>query len=258
MLKAIVKQIVGESDWAILSWCRSRFGFFRALLTYWSLQVNKGVYAVPDISTGNSIFLRRGSKDQDVFEKIFIAKEYDIDLGCPLFIVDAGAYTGLSSIFFACKYPNATVVALEPEPSNFSMLLLNTKHYGNIKPIKAGLWSRNAFLRIQDTFASTWAFRVMEDPTGQGIEAIGIPDVMSRFSVTQIDILKMDIEGSEIEVLAQCSSWINSVRTMIIELHDCLRPGCANALEKALGGVSHKKSFSGENVIITNLGSIEA
>jgi hypothetical protein len=58
--------------------------------------VNKGVYVVPNKLTGDSMFLRRESNDQHVFDKIFIAKEYDIDLGHPLFIVDAGAYIGLS------------------------------------------------------------------------------------------------------------------------------------------------------------------
>jgi FkbM family methyltransferase len=253
MLKAIVGKIVGKNDWAILSWCRSRFGFFNALLSYWSLVVNRKVYVVPNMLTGGSIYLRRESKDQAVFDKIFVAKEYDNDLGRPQFIVDAGAYTGLSSLFFASKYPDATVVALEPEASNFNMLLLNTKTCRNIRPMKAGLWSHRAFLRIQDSRASTWAFRVAEDPTGHGVEAVAIPDIMSDFGVGQIDVLKMDIEGSEFEVLGQCSSWIGFVRALIIELHDSFQPGCSEALEKALDGFTYVKSISGENLIITNL-----
>ena len=253
MMKAIARKIVTENDWSILSWCRSRFGFFSALLTYMSLRVNKGIYRVPNTSIGGSVFLRRESSDQDVFDEIFIAKEYEIDLGRPLFIVDAGAYIGLSSVFFASKYPKATVVAIEPESSNFNMLLLNTKNYTNIKPINAGLWSRKAFLRIQDTSATTWGFRVMEDPSGQGIQAIGITDVMSEFGATQIDVLKIDIEGSEIELLNHCSAWIDSVRILIIELHDWFQPGCSEALEKAISGYNYNKSISGEKVVITNL-----
>lgn len=253
MLKTIARRVVGKDHWEFISWYRSRFGFLRAIGAYVDLLRNNTVGRAPNEMTGRAVFLRPGTTDQDVFDQIFISRDYALDLGDPLFIVDAGAHIGLSSVFFASKYPSATVVAIEPEPSNFKMLLMNTRDYPNIRPIQAGLWSRKTHLRIQDSSVETWSFRVSECPSGDGIPAIGIEDIIADFKVGQIDVLKIDIEGSEVEVLSHNNSWIDNVRVLIVELHDRFQPGCSEALEKALSGHRYSKSMSGENVVITDM-----
>jgi FkbM family methyltransferase len=256
MLKATVKKTISEDYWLFLSWYRDRFGILPAVLSYIDLLRSKGIGVAPNPLTSGSVLLRPGTADQSVYDEIFLSKEYDINLGNPLFIVDAGAHIGLSSVFFASKYPKATVIAIEPEPSNFDILLRNAKHHTNIKPIQAGLWSRKAHLRIQDNKVATWSFRVSEDSSGNGIPAIGIRDVMSDFNMEEIDLLKIDIEGSELEVLNHSQPWIHAVKTLIIELHERYKPGCTEALAKALSGYAYDKSRSGDSVIITNLRKI--
>ncbi len=249
----IVRNTIGEDHWSFLSWYRDRFGLLPAVLGYMNLLRYKGLGIAPNPLTGGSVFLRPGTSDQSVYDEIFLSKEYDIDLGSPDFIVDAGAHIGLASVFFAGKYPKATVIALEPEPSNFDILLKNAKSYANIFPMQAGLWSRKAYLRIDNPKAATWSFRVSEDLSGNGIPAVGILDLKSEFNIAQIDILKVDIEGSELEVLKDSNSWFDSVKTLIIELHDRFQPGCSDALAKALSGYSYEKLKSGESIVITNL-----
>lgn len=151
MLSAITKKIIRKDHWEFLSWYRSRFGLIPAVRAYVDLLCNKGIGRAPNRLTGKHVFLRPGTADQEIYHGVFISREYDIDLGAPLFIVDAGAHIGLSSVFFASKYPNATVIAIEPEPSNFEILLTNVSNYTNIQPVQAGLWSRKAHLRIQDS-----------------------------------------------------------------------------------------------------------
>ena len=65
--------------------------------------------------------------------------------------------------------------------------------------------------------------------------------------------MKIDIEGSELEVLNHHHSWIDDVNTIIIELHDRSQPGCSEALDKALSSHSYDKSKSGESIIISNI-----
>lgn len=139
-------------------------------------------------------------------------------------------------------------MAIEPEPSNFELLVKNTRSHANVKPICAGLWSRRVHLRIENAGAATWSFRVVEDSTGQGIPALGIPEILADFNMPVIDVLKIDIEGSEIEVLGSSEGWIDNVGTMVLELHDRFRPGRTEALEAALSGYEYRRSTSGESV----------
>ncbi|MFX9016072.1 FkbM family methyltransferase, partial [Acinetobacter baumannii] len=80
--------------------------------------------------------------------------------------------------------------------------------------IKAGLWSRKANLRIQNPGVETWSFRVEEDPVGQGIPALGVEDIMREFGVSRIDVLKMDIEGSEVQVFHHSKGWLGAVGSL--------------------------------------------
>lgn len=253
MLKSIAKRIVREEHWSFLSWYRDRFGLFSSLLAYANLLRKRGIGCAPNYLNGSFVSLRPGTGDQTVYDEIFIAREYDLDLGNPLSIIDAGAHIGLSSVYFAGNYPGATVIAVEPEISNFNMLLRNAKGYPNIKPVRAGLWSRKAHLRVQNPKANTWSFRVTAETSTNGIPAHGIRDIMANFNITQIDVLKMDIEGSELEVLTHSHSWIDSVKTLIIELHDRFQPGCQEALATAVRNHTYMKRMSGENIIITDL-----
>ena len=252
MLKTIAKRIVRKDHWDFVSWHHHKFGFFQTIRAYIGLR-RKGIGEAPNPLTGGVVFLRPGTTDQDVYDEIFISKEYDIDLGDPRFIVDAGAHIGLSSVFFACKYPKATIIALEPEPLNFDLLIKNTNHHPNIRPLQAGLWSRKTHLRIENSDVPTWSFRVVESLSGEGIPAVGVRDLMTDFKANQIDVLKVDIEGSEFEVLNHSGSWIDNVTTLIIELHDRFRPGCSEALANAIRGHSYQKSISGESLVIANL-----
>jgi FkbM family methyltransferase len=253
MLKSIAKKWIPENHWLYISWYKENFGLFPALHSYFGLLRNQGIGTAPNPFTGGVVFLRPGTTDQDVYDQIFLIREYDLELGDPRFIVDAGAHIGMSAVFFASKYPDATVVAIEPEPSNFEILSRNACEYGNIKTIQAGLWSRKTHLRILDSRVDTWSFRVLEDDSGQGIPAVGIQEILSDFDAGNMDVLKIDIEGSEVEVLNNAQSWIDSVGVLFIELHDRFRPGCTKALYNALEGHDFEESLSGESVVLKNI-----
>lgn len=257
MLKAVLKAAIKEDYWSFMNWYRDRFGLLPALFSYIILS-KTGIGRAPNPLTGGYVYLRPGTTDQDVYDEIFLSKEYDIDLGNPLFIIDAGSHIGLSSVFFASKYPQATIIALEPEPSNFKVLLKNIENHQNIRAIRAGLWSRKTNLRIQDSSAETWSFKVIEDSSGNGIPAVTIQDIMADFDFKRIDFLKMDIEGSEVEVLNHSQAWVDDVSAMVIELHDRFKPGCSEALQKAFDNHSYDKSQAGEVVVMTNIKKIAA
>lgn len=251
--KTIIKRVVRKEHWCFMSWYRHHFGLLPTIWAYHYLLFHKGLSRAPNKFNGCPIFLRPGTADQEVYHQIFSKEDYRLNLGNPLNIVDAGAHIGISAVFFAYRYPEAKIIAIEPELSNFNLLLKNVRGYHNVKPVHAGLWNKNSFLTIEDTNVESWAFRVSEDLIEKKIPAISIRDILAVFDLANIDVLKMDIEGSEIEVLNSSDEWIDHVGTLIIELHDRFRPGCSEALRRALSGHSYEKYRSGENVVITRL-----
>ena len=66
------------------------------------------------------------------------------------------------------------------------------------------------------------------------VPAVTITELMRTFHVAKIDLLKVDIEGSEVEVFSNPDPWIRSVEVICLEPHDRFRPGCSRTFFKAV------------------------
>jgi FkbM family methyltransferase len=196
------------------------------------------------------IHLRLGSSDVDTFVEVLVDHEYDFRLRRPpRFVIDAGANIGLTSIWFAARYPDATIVALEPDEANFELLALNSAPYANVHPVRAALWKEVTEVSLVDPGLGPWAFQVTDDASARAgtqlTPATTVPALMDRFGFDQVDLLKLDIEGSEKEVLESSAPWIDRVDAVVVELHDRFKPGCTEAFELALHGHPVRESRHG-------------
>lgn len=191
---------------------------------------------VTSTSLTKPISLRMRTSDEMVFFEI-IRGEYDFDLGfCPKVIIDAGANIGMTSIYFANKYPTATVVAIEPEASNFNILRKNTGLYPKIIPVQAALWNHDGQIAVGDRSSQgNWAFVAGENTKGPRVRAVTLKTLIDELKLPSIDLAKIDIEGAEMELFEDIS-WISGVRCIMIELHEDLRPGCTALVTKSLDG----------------------
>jgi FkbM family methyltransferase len=201
------------------------------------------------------IVIRPRTTDRFVFEQIFLDRDYEVPFEpSPQFIVDAGANVGLASIYFANKYADATIIALEPELDNFAILVRNTRDYPRIVPMRAALWSRCETLSL-DNQRESWSCRVSAFNKSGGGTADGITmaELLRHYGRSSIDILKMDIEGAEREIFSsECRSWLSRTRLLIIELHDHINPGCSQALDAAISDLRFSRTEQGENTILMN------
>lgn len=182
------------------------------------------------------VYLRLRTSDFCAYKDVLVCKEKQYDPGLPDFspriIVDAGAHIGMASICFARTYPQATIIAIEPEPSNFKALLRNTSPYGSIIPIEAALWKEDGEVSLGTSDAHPkGAFQVVDNGQAR-IRAMTVRTLMREAGISSIDLLKLDIEGAEKEVFEACD-WIETVRVIAIELHDRVKPGCRAAVQRA-------------------------
>jgi FkbM family methyltransferase len=190
----------------------------------------------------NPVHIRLRTTDPSTYAEILLRGEYAFDLPfSPKTIVDAGANIGMASIYFTHRYPEANVIAVEAEASNFAVLARNVRPYPAIVPIHAALWGRDGDISVSEPDPATgargkWAF-VTHEGAGVKVRAITMRTLMEEMQVPSVDLLKIDIEGAEKEVFEACD-WIGDVGCLMIELHDRFKPGCCEAVNAVAQGFS--------------------
>lgn len=189
----------------------------------------KKLIAIRVAGLEHKIFLRNEPDDLALFTQIFIREEYNADILFPVNnILDCGANIGLASLYFKRKYRNSVIICIEPEVSNFQILELNTKEYKNIFRLNSAIWNNNSLLNVVNYNRGSAGLMVKQfNPVELGaINGVTIKDLVSKFNLDQIDILKMDIEGSEKQVLLESNfNWKDKVKNIFVELHEDLNPG---------------------------------
>ena len=205
------------------------------------------------------VSLRLGSSDISVFNGIFRWLEYGWDLEqSPRTVVDGGAYIGLSAIYFTMRYPGVRVIAVEASESNFNLLVRNTSAFPNIEPVHAALWPQPGSLELTDPGTGLWGLQVRDAGTQDSVRqshdldsvrAITIPDILRDYRLDKIDLLKVDIEGSEKELFGAPAPWLDQVDAICIELHDWFKAGCSRAFFSAVEDFS-VEAWRGENVLV--------
>jgi FkbM family methyltransferase len=228
-----------------LSWHRHHFGLAPTVAAYGRMLAHRGRFVSLQTPAG-SVWLRPGTTDCAVFDEVFRAQVYALDHQAPRVIVDAGAHIGLTSVYWTHRFPSARIFAIEPHALNFELLCANARTRPRIQPIHGALWRGRDHLRIANPNGRTWSYRVT---AGGTIPAFGVADVMADYDLPFVDVLKMDIEGAEIEVLDTAAEWIDRVGTLVIELHERNRRGCEAALARALDGRGFSTTPSGGNLI---------
>ncbi len=210
--------------------------------------------------TKHPLLIRLGrSSDLDCFRQIFLEDEYAClrDIPSPQLIMDLGAYVGYSSAYFLSCFPSAKVVALEPAPDNYEVCSENLEPYGDrVRLVQGAVWPRRCTLRLsRGTFGDgrEWATQVREFQNDHGTIADGwdIPSLLSPVGSTWIDLLKVDVERSELEVFGNGAEvWLPHVRNICIELHGS---DCEQVFFRALQSFEFELQRSGELTICRNL-----
>jgi FkbM family methyltransferase len=164
-------------------------------------------------------------------------REYDVPLdGKVTTIIDCGANIGLASLYFLSKFKGCHIIAIEPEINNFQILQKNVTNYENVTCINKGIWNVSTHLEIINPGNGNHAFIVKECsfPSENAIPAISIENIIKEFQLSVIDILKIDIEGSEEQVFLNRPEWLAKVRMIFCEIHENLKPGLTDKIKSLL------------------------
>jgi FkbM family methyltransferase len=159
----------------------------------------------------------------------------------PKVIYDLGANVGVSSLFFASLYPQATIYGFEPLPENFEVCLLNYRGIRNssqVFPWAVGSKSGLATFDCKNDSRGGRLKSTHQDPNLQTIaqiqvKIVSIVDLIGKEGLPPPDLLKIDVEGAEYDVLVGLADYADSVGSIYLETHgDSLRRDCILWLER--------------------------
>lgn len=172
------------------------------------------------------IVLRNYSGDIDMFYEVFWRRNYalPVDGEKVVNIVDLGSNIGMTIQWWAGLFPEATIVAVEPDPANFELLQQNTRNLPRCRLVRAAIGNRDGSTSIR---RSRYAYNSVVDDRGElKVDQISMPSLMAQYCISSIDLLKIDIEGSEKFLLNADNSWLGKVKYIVMEIHE----GCEDVI----------------------------
>jgi len=186
-----------------------------------SVHVRIGDFEVTGFSNSSLAFLHN-----EIFVKLayyFRARRPDP------FVVDGGSNIGMSVLFFKALYPEARVLAFEPAEPAHRLLLANIEQnsLSGVEAHRAALGRANGTVSFYEDPNDPATFRTStrrERISGQ--ETSVEQRRLSEFLSEDVDLLKLDVEGSEDDVLDELveSGAIGRVDQLVAEYHHHLDP----------------------------------
>lgn len=146
-------------------------------------------------------------------------------------VFDIGSNTGIYSILSAVSQPYSKIFAFEPNPINSERLSQNLalNKLNNVELIENAIGEENKIINLNvpenDIISDTTS--VIEEfskSTYKGklswkkieVEQFSIDEMYSRLNLTRLDLIKIDVEGYEIEVLKGAQKVLKSNRPKIL------------------------------------------
>jgi len=141
-------------------------------------------------------------------------------------IIDIGAGIGDFTVFAAKAAPFGRVLAFEPLPDSFNLLVDNLGRNGctNVRTEPTAVGSRSGPLFIGSVSGDP--LQATADASRRGHGAIAVPcvsleEIMAGSFTEVCDLLKMDCEGAEFDILlGSPAATLQRIRRFVLEYHD--------------------------------------
>jgi FkbM family methyltransferase len=137
-------------------------------------------------------------------------------------ILDCGANVGLASLYFKRLYPQARITAYEADPALAAVCRRNltSNGAGDVDVVPVAVWTHEGVVSFQQEGADSGA--IEGTSVGLAAGAMTVPSMRLRDVIARdrIDLMKMDIEGAEVQVLTDCLGALGAVHAMILDVHE--------------------------------------
>lgn len=144
-------------------------------------------------------------------------------------IIDLGANEGFYTLKARELSSNAKIIAVEPNPSAFKTLKKNIEinKLKNIIPLNKAVTSKTGKISFEVIKGQTsiGGCKIYKKYRKRGelkkitVDSITLENLCKVYKIKQIDLLKMDVEGSELDILKSCKNILSNVKKAVIEYH---------------------------------------
>jgi len=157
------------------------------------------------------------SSDLEVLDEVLVQREYSVpelaDVGT---ILDLGSHVGASLMFFRSAAPRARIVGVEPDRRTFALLERNVAQLENVDVCHMAIAAvdDDVAFRLSD---QAWESRLASDGSDR-VPGRRLDGFLAERNITQVDLLKIDIEGAEDDVIRDFAG-LPRIGTVLGEYH---------------------------------------
>ncbi len=193
----------------------------------------------------------RGFADLAAFDRVFLQRRYGCvdmirDAGL---IVDCGAHVGYASAYFLTRFPDASLIALEPDPDHFAVLQANLAPFGDrVRLVNGAIWSHPAEMVLTEPSSREsrpGKARVRLPLPGEtpSVTAQDLATLLEQNGRGRVSLLRMNVGGAEAVVFRfGFQAWIDKVDCLVVDLHG---EESRSAFEEAMGRAGREVSAHG-------------
>lgn len=193
------------------------------------MRIRRDQEAIQPVFYDGNLVRFRGT-DEQALREVLVDREYDFLTsfisGIPVpKILDIGAHIGTFAIWVFSVNPKARILSVEADPKTYRVTELNAttfiKKGADWQVIHGAAAGENGCLLHLSDVGQSMSHRI--DPYGtlevHGKSLIYLINKIAPEDDDLVDLVKIDIEGSEEDFLCAAPEALNRVKTLVIELH---------------------------------------
>lgn len=147
-------------------------------------------------------------------------------------LLDVGANVGQSAEAYAKRFPEAKILCFEPVAESFRILEAATRRFSHVRCLRVALGARKGKARMVSEGSSTMNRIVDGGPALSGarplpieeVDVTTLDDVCDAERVPRVSYLKIDAEGSELDILRGAARLLSEQRVDLVELESGMNP----------------------------------
>jgi FkbM family methyltransferase len=195
---------------------------------------------------GSSFEVRGGTDDRHVVFEVHVERVYPLEISAGDVVIDVGGHIGCFAVAAARR--GARVLSFEPFPSNFAVLQRNIERNGpaDVRAFPYAISDRHEvrelFLPGNAADSGRYSLHPGRGSDTISVRCVPLDEVVREQGIDQIDLLKLDCEGSEYAILYGASdATLGRTRTIVVEC-ECFGHPPEWSI-RALGSFLERKGF---------------